>query len=75
MAFGQVGGKKWRHGLWARWEVVVCFVDTGRSVDHHCLNFPFKKKIFIKRILHVTKEKIGPNLELFQPVTKQFFDI
>jgi hypothetical protein len=22
-----------------RWEVIVCFVDIGRIVDHHCLNF------------------------------------
>jgi hypothetical protein len=22
-----------------RWEVIVCFVDIGRIVGHHCLNF------------------------------------
>jgi hypothetical protein len=22
-----------------RWEVIVCFADTGRIVDHHCLYF------------------------------------
>ena len=25
------------------WEVIVCFVDTGKIVDHHCLNFLFMK--------------------------------
>ena len=24
-----------------RWEVIVCFVDIGGIVDHHCLNFLF----------------------------------
>ena len=24
-----------------RWEIVVCFVDIGKIVDHHCLNFLF----------------------------------
>jgi hypothetical protein len=22
-----------------RWEVIVCFIDIGGIVDHHCLNF------------------------------------
>jgi hypothetical protein len=22
-----------------KWEVIVCFVDFGGIVDHHCLNF------------------------------------
>jgi hypothetical protein len=34
------------------WEMVVCFVDFGRIVDHHCLNFPFitlLENFFIER--------------------------
>jgi hypothetical protein len=24
-----------------RWKVIVCFVNIGGTVDHHCLNFLF----------------------------------
>ena len=33
------------HGLfyvqWLRWKVIVCLVDIGGTVDHHCLNYVF----------------------------------
>ena len=36
------------HGLFVfndmRWEVIVHFVDTDRTVNHHCLNFIFIKE-------------------------------
>jgi hypothetical protein len=30
-----------------RREVTVCFVDIGRIVDHHCLNFLFQIIVMI----------------------------
>jgi hypothetical protein len=39
-----ISNARWR-GLFLfndlRWEVAVRFVDIGRNVDHHCLNFLF----------------------------------
>jgi len=70
LAFGQVGGKKLRQ---VRSSCLFCWY--WRNCWPSLSKLSLQKKIFIKRILHVTKEKIGPNLELFQPVTKQFFDI
>ena len=32
-----------------RWEIIICFVDIGGVVDHHCLNILFIAAI--KRLL------------------------
>jgi hypothetical protein len=42
-----------------RWEVIVCFVDIGGIVDHHCINFLFTTQFL--------------NFFVFNPPYKSYF--
>ena len=52
------------HGIFLTWETIdVCFIDIGRIVDHHCLNFLF--------IIHPLLSLLSQDTKMYNVVEKE----